>query len=96
MPPLPTLAAPLPDPVDPTPLPSEVAPDTGPPTVDPPALPYPKEGLPALLRGVEPKLESPKTTSAEKERPLVPVKALPPESPAPELRSCAWGELKPP
>lgn len=59
--------------------------------VDPPALPYPKEGLPALLREAELKLESPKTISAEKERPPVPipVKAFPPVPTAPELRSWA-------
>lgn len=63
----------------------------GPPGVDPPALPYPNEGLPALLREAEPKSESPKTTSAENERPPdpIPVKAFPPVPPAPELRSWA-------
>lgn len=58
--------------------------------VDPPAPPYPKEGLPALLREAEPKLESPKI-SVEKECPpeLIPMKAFAPVPPAPELRSWA-------
>lgn len=69
----------------------------GPLPVDPPAPPYPKEGLPDLLREDEPKLESPKTISAENERPPepIPVKVFPPVPPVPELRSWAWGELKP-
>lgn len=91
MPPLPAIAALLPDSADPTPLPDTVP-------LDPPAVPYPKEGLPALLKDVGPKLESPKTISAEKERPPepIPVKAFPPDPPAPELRSWARGEVKPP
>lgn len=89
LPPLPTAAAPLPDPADPTP--STAAPDMGTLPVDPPAPPYPMEGLPALLRAAEPKLESPKTISAENERPPepIPVKAFPPVLPAPEFRSWA-------
>lgn len=58
-------------------------------SVDPVALPYAKDGLSALLREAELKLESPKTISAEKERPPVPtpVKAFPPVFPVPEFMS---------
>lgn len=53
MPPLPAPAAPLADPVDPTSLTSVAALDADPLPVDPAALPYPNEGLVALLREVE-------------------------------------------
>lgn len=91
LPPLPTAAALLPVPAEATPLPSTAAPGMGPHPVDPPAPPYPKEGLPSLLREAEPKLDSPKTISAENERPPEPVsgKASPPVPVAPELRSWA-------
>lgn len=87
----------FPDTAEPTPLPRAGAPDTGPLPVDSPACPYPTDGLPSLLREDEPKLESPKSISAENECPTVPtpLNAFTPVTSGPELRSWECGELKP-